>query len=95
MDRAGSDSASGRGRDLGHAQIRGANIENEIRVPPVVSREVSESERRAALDDTDFIAEWANATQPAFLPLHGTIEGLRKRDGAKAFRKPPHAQRKA
>jgi hypothetical protein len=40
----------------------------------------SESARRRELDDTEFIAQWFDQTQPAFLPLHAPIELLRKRD---------------
>jgi hypothetical protein len=48
-------------------------------------REQNESQRRREMSDEDFIAQWAEATQPAFFPLHGTIEDIRKRDWAKVF----------
>lgn len=50
-----------------------------------IPREIAiETERRRELDDTEFIAEWFDHVS-GFLPLHGPIELLRKRDWRQTF----------
>jgi len=79
MGCARGDSGSGRRGSLRGAQNGSLAIEAEKSIPSVVSRETVSRERQA-LDDTDFIAGWADATLPKFQSLHGGIDQLRRRD---------------